>query len=111
MLPALDREAQRIDLNTTRQLTAALGLQEVTSREDAALLQNQLAQLHAQGIIDANALAKLQEPFQRLGLISSAITLALVLSLTIFLFHAGCRKASFAATNGSDSSRLIEYRV
>lgn len=67
-------ELARRDASTARQTAAAFGLQEIKSADDAAVFQAQIAQLEAAGLLDAEARAKLEEPFRRLGLLSGAIT-------------------------------------
>jgi len=67
-------ELRRQDAAAVQQLGAAFGLQQVTSQEDAAQLQRQIAALEASGQIDAAERERLEEPFRRLGLIADIVT-------------------------------------
>lgn len=66
-------ELRRQDNAQAQQIASAFGLQQITSQDDLAVFQGQLAQLEAAGLLDEQARRELEEPFRRLGLISSVI--------------------------------------
>ena len=67
-------ELRRQDQDRATRIASAFGLANLQSQSDLAEFQGQLAQLEANGLIDANARAKLEEPFRRLGLLAGVIT-------------------------------------
>lgn len=72
-------ELKRQDAFRVQQISTAFGLQNIQSASDLQEFQGQIAQLEAAGLLDAQARAKLEEPFRRLGLISGTITSAATL--------------------------------
>ena len=92
------QQEARQDNALARQITSALGLQEVTSAADAARFQGELAQLQAAGIIDEQARREAEEPFVRLGLISGPILGAAGLGPSTVV------QAGTGATRGSETS-------
>ena len=63
-------ELARKDRFDAQQTATAFGLDKIETAEDATELQRRLANLEAQGLIDANTKAKFEEPFRRLGLLA-----------------------------------------
>lgn len=66
-------ELRRQDQDRITRIASAFGLANLQSQDDLAVFQGQIARLEAAGLIDAQARAKLEEPFRRLGLISGVI--------------------------------------
>jgi len=67
-------QLRRQDAFRVQKISTAFGLQNIQSASDLQKFQGQIAQLEAAGLLDAQARAKLEEPFRRLGLISGTIT-------------------------------------